>query len=193
MPRGAVALVASGDLANLVTRHLENSAGSLPTMDSKYKAIATRFGSVDSRFLSRDLSVLDPPPPITLSDKVTVRETIECLKKYKIGCVLAVNDAGKLTGVFSERDVVSKVSLTALDLDRTPLSKVMTADPHTETLETSIAFALQQMSDGGYRHIPVVDDDNFPIGIISVKDILDFIKQELIAQLVASELGETDD
>ena len=156
-------------------------------MDQDLNPLIHRFGAVETQFLAQAVEVLDPPPPITLLQTVSVREAVQCLQKNKIGCVLAVDDDGRLTGVFSERDVVSRVILKDIDIDKLSLADVMTKNPRTEKITTTVAFILQQMSDGGFRHLPLMDEDDYPIGIVSVKDVLDFIKLELISQLIKSE------
>jgi CBS domain-containing protein len=56
----------------------------------------------------------------------------------------------------------------------------MTAKPVTERPDVSLAFALNLMSNGGFRHVPIVDQDNMPIGILSVKDVIDHIVQKMV-------------
>ena len=59
----------------------------------------------------------------------------------------------------------------------------MTKDPVRESPEASIAFALNLMSHGGFRHVPIVDQDNIPIGIISVKDVVDHIVKCMLEEI----------
>jgi len=158
-------------------------------MDQDLAPLIHHFGAVNTQFLAQALEVLDPAQPITFPDTVSVGEAIRCMKEQKIGCVLLVDENDKLSGVFSERDVVSRVILSGIDLDNVPISEVMTRNPKTEQLESSVAFALQLMSDNGFRHLPITDEEGYPLGIISVKDILDFIKNEIVTQLVIKELS----
>lgn len=146
--------------------------------------IKDNFGLIDNRFLAKSLGVLDPKTPITAPQETSLTEVIGFLQKNKIGCIILTDLKGKLSGIFTERDVLLKVALKDLDLRKTPVSKIMTFSPHTATMTTSVAFALSMMSQGGYRHIPIVDDDNFPMGIISVKDIVDYIAKSAINDLV---------
>jgi CBS domain-containing protein len=80
----------------------------------------------------------------------------------------------ELVGVFTERDVLNKVTVDLTNLDR-PVSDFMTTSPETITQRDSIAYAMHAMDIGGYRHMPVVDDHAKPVGVISVRDILRFL------------------
>jgi predicted transcriptional regulator len=60
------------------------------------------------------------------------------------------------------------------DLDA-PVSRLMTPDPETLELDDPIVWALNRMSVGGYRHVPLVDREDRPVGILSVKDIVHYI------------------
>ena len=79
-----------------------------------------------------------------------------------------------VVGVFTERDVLNRISpdLTALDK---PVSDYMTRSPETIRRQDSIAYALHAMDIGGYRHMAVVDSSGAPTGILSVRDILRFL------------------
>ena len=94
--------------------------------------------------------------------------------EHHVGCLLVVDDSGDLVGIFTERDVLNRFSA---DLSRLPdpVGEFMTANPTTVSQDDSIAYALHAMELGGYRHLPVVDTDDRPIGIISVRDILRFL------------------
>jgi CBS domain-containing protein len=58
---------------------------------------------------------------------------------------------------------------------KTPVRKLMTGNPETLRPSDSIAYALNKMSLGGYRHIPLVDNSDAPVGVISVKDIVNYL------------------
>ena len=61
-----------------------------------------------------------------------------------------------------------------------PVSDYMTPHPVCERPDASLAFALNLMSNGGFRHIPIVDQDNMPIGIVSIKDMVDHIVKKML-------------
>lgn len=128
---------------------------------------------VEQSIAAHTISVLCPREPVCVSPDTPVREVIASMAEQKIGCVL-VEESAHLLGVFSERDVLNKVSLDAANLDR-PVADFMTVSPATATKTDSIGFVLQTMDLGGYRHLPIVNSANIATGIISVRDILRFM------------------
>ncbi|MEX0718496.1 MAG: CBS domain-containing protein [Planctomycetaceae bacterium] len=117
--------------------------------------------------------VLVPKRPVTVDSSTPVRECIREMADRGFGCLLVEED-GKLAGVFTERDVLDRIS-GDLDLAEAPVAEFMTRDPVTISRNDSIAYALHQMDLGGYRHMPIVDAEGRPNGIISVRDILRFL------------------
>lgn len=132
------------------------------------------IGSALEQSISRHaIAVLSPKDPVTVAESATVREGISRLHSQEIGCLLVERD-GALSGIFTERDVLEKISADLSTLDE-PIGKFMTPGPTTISGDDSIAYALQQMVVGDYRHLPIVDDRQHPSGIISVRDILRFL------------------
>lgn len=142
-----------------------------------------QFGVIDKRFLSRSLGLLNPPAPLVIGEASSVRMALELLRKHKIGCLIVTNVEGKIVGMFSERDVVLKVMLSEIDYDRTRISEIMTPSPQTATMTTTVAYALNMMSLGGYRHLPIIDEQAYPVGIVSVKNIVDFLVNAMTKDL----------
>jgi hypothetical protein len=112
--------------------------------------------------------------PIALAVDVSVRRAIETMNELRVGCVLVV-DRDRLTGIFTERDVLMRVAGGDVDADSTPLGDVMTPDPECLTLDDGIAYALNRMSVGGFRHVPLIDASGRPTGAVSMRHIVDFI------------------
>jgi CBS domain-containing protein len=98
------------------------------------------------------------------------------MKEYRVGCVL-VEKEGRLLGIFTERDILTKLVGTGYDPAKVQVDEVMTRDPETLTSDDPIAFAMQRMSVGGFRHVPLVDPNGRPVGILSVKDIVDYLAE----------------
>jgi len=112
--------------------------------------------------------------PICVRPDTTVRRAIDEMNEHRVGCVL-VEEGGRLAGVFTERDVLGKIVTGGIDMDRTRVAEVMTRDPECLTLDDGVAYALNKMSVGGFRHVPLVDDAGRPVGIVAMRDIVDFI------------------
>ncbi|TXG94961.1 MAG: CBS domain-containing protein [Rhodocyclaceae bacterium] len=107
---------------------------------------------------------------LSAPETMTVREAAIRMAEAKVGAMLIL-DHGKLTGIFTERDILNRVVAKRLDPDATPLSQVMTSDPRTISADKPLAHALVMMDEGGYRHVPVMDNGQ-PVGMVSARDAL---------------------
>ena len=108
---------------------------------------------------------------VTANKEMTVRAASKLMVEKKIGAVLVVENS-RIAGIFTERDALNKVLAASLDPDRTLLSQVMVADPQTIRADKPLAYALYMMAEGGFRHVPVVDDQGAPLGMVSARDAL---------------------
>jgi len=123
--------------------------------------------------LGAPIRALDPRPPVTVPESATIRDAIRLMLEREIGAVLVVRD-GRAIGIFTERDLLRRVATSGVDQAR-PLGEVMTPDPETLGLEDGIAFALNRMIVGGYRHIPIVDDAGAPLAVLSLREVVAFV------------------
>ncbi|HRE17464.1 MAG TPA: CBS domain-containing protein, partial [Rhodocyclaceae bacterium] len=110
--------------------------------------------------------VIEGRPLITAKKDMTVRAACQEMAARKIGALLVV-DRRKIQGIFTERDALVKVLAAGLDPETTLLSQVMVAEPLTIRDARPLSHALHMMADGGFRHVPVVDDDGHPVGMVS--------------------------
>ncbi|MCB0335261.1 MAG: CBS domain-containing protein [Bdellovibrionales bacterium] len=142
------------------------------------------FGALDQRYLCQSIGTLNPPEPLTVEATTSLAEVLRVLQSNKVGCVIVTDPDGKLDGIFSERDWILKVAELDVDIERTPVSEVMTRKPVSESMNSTIAFALSLMSQGGFRHLPIVDQEHIPIGIVSVKDVVDHMVLSCLQELL---------
>lgn len=105
---------------------------------------------------------------VHLGDGATVREAAQVMREQKIGCVL-VMEGQSLLGIFTERDVLTRVVAEGLDPDATRLGEVMTPAPDTISADDMAIEALRLMDDGGFRHLPVLKDGQV-VGVVSRRD-----------------------
>ena len=101
----------------------------------------------------------------------TVRAAAVAMANQQVGAIMVVDDKGLLTGLFTERDVLNRVVAKGLDPDTTPLSAVMTSALQTATPDKPLAHALHMMFEGGFRHVPVVENGK-PVGMVSARNAL---------------------
>jgi CBS domain-containing protein len=120
---------------------------------------------------------------ITIGSEATVSEAVACLVENNIGSLPVVDGVGRLVGIFTERDVLARVVGTGVDLDLCPVADLMTREPECLTLDDGIAFALNKMSGGGFRHVPLVDEAGRPTGLVSMRSIVDYLV-DLFPQVV---------
>ena len=128
--------------------------------------------------LSRNLKVdsvsrLNPTPPREIEAHRPVSDAIEVMRRDGVGCLL-VTESGRLVGIFTERDLLTRVLAVGKILS-VPVQDVMTRDPVTVQPKDSIRTAVKRMQNGGYRHLPVVDDRDRPAGILSAKRIVRYL------------------
>jgi CBS domain-containing protein len=135
-------------------------------------AEAARLGAAILHQPIHELATLRPA--ISVAPTASVRQAIERMQQGRAGCVL-VEDKGVLTGIFTERDVLTKIVGTSLDLDRTTVETVMTRNPESLGPDDRVSYALNKMSIGGFRHIPLVDDDGHPVGVVSMRNVVDYM------------------
>ncbi len=128
--------------------------------------------------LARNLKIesvarLLPTPPRQIEAHSSVADTVELMRRERVGCLLVVQDS-KLIGLFTERDLLTRVLAPGKPLDL-PIREVMTPDPVTVEPKDSIRTAVKRMQSGNYRHLPVVDDANRPVGILSAKRVVHYL------------------
>jgi CBS domain-containing protein len=128
---------------------------------------------VRGAILHEPLSVLDLRVPVCISPDASVSEAIRRMNDERIGALM-VTAEGRLVGMFTERDVLKKLTGTGVGLDTT-VADVMTPRPSCLHKDDAIVFALKLMHEGGFRHVPLLDNGGRPVGIVSVKDVVEFV------------------
>lgn len=102
----------------------------------------------------------------------------------KVGTLIVVGEGRRPIGILTDRDLAVRVVAHSRDAAGTTVEEVMTRFPATVREETPIEMAIQEMRQGPFRRLPVVDDDGCLVGLISLDDILDLLTEEF------NEIGE---
>jgi CBS domain-containing protein len=123
------------------------------------------------------------PPTVTLGPQATVREALNIMRDQELSCVLVV-EQGQLAGIFTERDVVTTMARGPHDIDRVPLQEVMQPSPDCLGLDDTLIEALHQMAIGGFRHVPVVDEQGQPTALVSMQAIVETLTSALPQELL---------
>jgi CBS domain-containing protein len=115
--------------------------------------------------------------------EATVADAIHKMLDYHVGAVGVVDGEGRVAGIFTERDVLRKLSLTKLDPEKTPVRDLMTTPVEMATEETGAGEAMATMVERHFRHLPVVNGNGKLLGILSIRNLLewriDWLTQEL--------------
>lgn len=117
-------------------------------------------------------------PPVVVDVTSTVEDAVQAMVDNGVGAV-AVVDQGILRGIFSERDVIKKVLYHHLPPDRTPVADVMTREVESIGTDIAPAEALRLMVDRHFRHLPIVDESGKVLGILSLRNLLHHLVEEL--------------
>jgi CBS domain-containing protein len=128
-------------------------------------------GEVERSLLRERISALLPKKPITVAPTTPVGDVLRLMVEHRIGCVV-VAESDRPIGIFSERDALRKISTEVGGLAARPVCEFMTPNPQTVVADAKIAFAVQRMDLGTYRHLPIVGKQGELVGIISARDIL---------------------
>ena len=143
--------------------------------------------SFDGRLLREPLSVLPTQAPLLFGPGDFVNGAMRSMQKHHRGCVLITEDGTKhssLVGIFTERDVLNKIIGQGKNPAVLRLDAVMVADPETLPLAASVAWVLNKMSVGGFRHVPVVDEEGHLAFVVSVRDIVQFLVEAFPSEIL---------
>ena len=134
-------------------------------------------------------SIIEDQKPVTANAEITVTAAARLMKERRVGAILVLKQ-GKLAGIFTERDALFRVIAEGRDPASTRVAEVMTANPRTITPDRPFGHALHLMYEGGFRHVPVVDNGR-PLGVVSSRDALGPDLKQFIADLdTRTHIGE---
>ena len=133
--------------------------------------LPTPQNAIEKSLMEDKVSAFLLRSPVTVLPTSSVQDALQTMLKENVGAVLVVDEKGTLLGIFSERDLLTKVVGLHDSYTQLLIEDFMTANPETVSPNDPLNFALHKMDIGGYRHVPVTND-GVPLGMISVRDML---------------------
>ena len=122
---------------------------------------------------------------MTAMEETLVKDAAARMVNNDIGCLPVVDDDGLLVGIVTERDILVKGTPDMEAAGRMQVSEIMTKNPTTVHRDDTIGVAIRRMHDGHYRHLPVVGDSNRVRGVLSVRNIMEFVVDHFPAEVLA--------
>jgi CBS domain-containing protein len=132
-----------------------------------------RRDELEGALVELSVDSLEPVAAIQVAPESSLEQVVARLCERPIGAVL-VGTPDKLQGIFSERDLLLRVAHRYPAVKHRPVAEFMTPDPETVEADAPIAFALNKMEVGDFRHVPVTRDGRL-CGVISTRDVVEFL------------------
>lgn len=125
--------------------------------------------------------------------EASVADAIRTMLELHVGAVSVVDSERRVAGIFTERDVLQKISLSGRDPAAIPVQEAMTTPVEMATLNTGAGEALATMIEQHYRHLPIVDDKGKLLGMLSIRHLLQWRVDDLTHELDALEQYTSSD
>ncbi|MEX2352593.1 MAG: CBS domain-containing protein, partial [Gammaproteobacteria bacterium] len=119
--------------------------------------------------LIRDIRIRKP---VRIKTDTPLVDVVAAMKKGRRGAAIIEDQAGKLIGIITERDLIARVDHSTTDWQNIPVDEVMIRVPWTIKMGGYLHEAVGVMVTKKIRHLPVVDADNHVAGIVSIRDII---------------------
>lgn len=130
---------------------------------------------VEKGIMNDPIGDLIPPDPLKVAPETPVRKVVHEMIERDRNCALVV-DKGTMVGIFTERDVLLNMADRFDELADRPVQEFMTRDPERLRPTDPIAFGLNRMLVGGYRHVPIQRSGN-ALGVVSVRHIVAYLQE----------------
>ena len=138
---------------------------------------------IEGSLQQRKIRHLILAPLVCLETSSSLQEVVRAMQSQRVGCVL-ITENHRLAGIFTERDLVTKVIGTGVDYSCS-VKDFMTPGPTTLHPEESVAKAIDLMEEGGYRNVPLVDDEGRLLGRLAVSCIIDFLAESFPQEVLS--------
>ena len=130
------------------------------------------------------LKMLGRRDPLTVSPGTSLAECLSQIRRSGVAdSVFVTDEAGRLLGVLTERDIFGKIVASGMDLS-VPVESMMVEHPWTLNLDQPIRHAIDLMQTGRYRNVPLIDDDDVLVGVVRPVDVLKYLAEAFPEELL---------
>jgi CBS domain-containing protein len=110
-------------------------------------------------------------PPKVIPEDATIDDAAGTMWDLNIGSVMVVDEEGHMAGIVTERDILFAVTKSLLGKD-VPVTSIMSKTSLMASPNEGLVTAVDRMIKGGVRHLPVIDKDGTPLGMVSMRDAM---------------------
>ena len=151
----------------------------LISLTHEEKTVAESRRLLESSLYDDTVADLERADAVSVPENATIAAAVDVMRDHGIGSVLVVDEDGRLSGIFTERDLLSLV----VDEENAPenrrIGELMTTDPDTIGLENSLAQVIHRLMVSDLRYLPLVDEDGRPVSILAARDLIDFLSSRI--------------
>lgn len=138
---------------------------------------------LENLFEAAVVAQLDLPKPKVFPSGTSVRETVAGMREG-LRTVALIENEGRVIGVFTEVDYARKV-LGRDIAEETAIDELMTRKPATVRRDTTLSRCFELMSEGHFRQLPVVDEDEKPGGVVTVRHLVRYLADRYPSEILA--------
>jgi|YNPNPStandDraft_1061719.scaffolds.fasta_scaffold104891_2 CBS domain-containing protein len=148
---------------------------------------------MDARTLLTPIEQIRYRPATCIKPGMTALEAARLMQTNRVGCLLVVNDHRQLIGILTDRDFLRLAARGRQSLEGAHVEDFMTGEPEYLHCGDPLAFAVNLMAVGRFRHVPLVAGDNRePVGYISSADIVRFLAKSIESTMATSETSPSE-
>lgn len=119
---------------------------------------------------------------LTVTKDINIKKAASMMKKHNVGAAIVVDKEGKLIGIVTERDYLMKVAAEKKDTSDLKIADIMTSKVKTAKFDDTVYDSMRRMSQGKFRHLPIIDDEGRVTGIVSQGDFVAITWSQLFHQ-----------
>ena len=139
--------------------------------------------TVEQALKSERLAGLRLSDPACVPPGTSLREALAIMRRQGVGCIL-VCEGSRVSGIFTERDVLNKLFGDRPVSEDEPVDAYMTPDPEMLLVTDTLGAAVQLMTRRGLRHVPVLDPGGQRVGLVAARDIVRYIAEHFPAEVM---------